>query len=42
MGGSRTWGDHPDSLRYGEPKKRGQGTDSRFDSRYEGSYHPPR
>lgn len=42
MNGNRAWGDHPDALRFNEPKKRNQGTDSRFDSRYDGSYHPTR
>jgi regulator of nonsense transcripts 1 len=44
LGGGRAWGEHPDALHFGEPtKKRSQGgADSRFDPRYEGSYHPTR
>jgi regulator of nonsense transcripts 1 len=44
--GGRAWGEHPDALQFGgmEPpssrRRAHGGADSRFDSRYEGSYHP--
>lgn len=46
ISGGRAWGEHPDSLQFGgaeqpSSRRRAQGgADSRFDSRYEGSYHP--
>ena len=46
-GVGRAWGEHPDALHFGSGdhasgRRRGYGaTDSRYDARYEGSYHPP-
>ncbi|CAE7647356.1 UPF1, partial [Symbiodinium microadriaticum] len=47
MRGGRAWGEHPDALQFGSgdhssARRRAYGAaDSRFDSRYEGSYNPP-